>query len=232
MQRKAIIIGATGRIGQALVRELSSLYATVIVISRTPPKYISENTHVYTLSDFDNLTQTLSSVSLDEQTDAFCCLSAKFDETGDEVLEKIYHSYPKAFAKACHDKGVRRFFLLNMSDKAQYVGTLHQELTMLDWQMLSVFLVDKLTLPEKNYSLNVLSKKALALLQQFLPHDKPLTPKQVGISMALVAFWTLYDKNYVAILKPEFVPNKKQHVKGINYVSHEQMLNLTSVEKF
>ncbi len=110
MQRKAIIIGATGRIGQTLVRELSSLYATVIVISRTPPKYISENTHVYTLSDFDNLQQTLSATSLDAETDAFCCLSAKHDETSPEALEKIYHSYPKAFAKACHDKGVRRFF--------------------------------------------------------------------------------------------------------------------------
>ncbi len=231
MQRKAIIIGATGRIGQTLVRELSSLYATVIVISRTPPKYISENTHVYTLSDFDNLQQTLSATSLDAETDAFCCLSAKHDETSPEALEKIYHSYPKAFAKACHDKGVRRFFLLCMTEKSTYVGTLHQELTMLDWQMLTVFLVDKLTLPDDNYSLKILSKKALAFLRQFLPHDEPLSPKQVGIAMALVAFWTLYDKNYVAILKPDFAIQKKQRLEGISYVSHQQMLNLTTLNK-
>ena len=73
MQRKAIIIGATGRIGQALVQEISSLYATVTVIARHAPKFISKNMLVYTVPDFDNLEQVLSSVVLDEKTVMLCC---------------------------------------------------------------------------------------------------------------------------------------------------------------
>lgn len=41
MQRKAIVIGATGLVGQHLVKQLSELYDTLIVIARRPPRYIN-----------------------------------------------------------------------------------------------------------------------------------------------------------------------------------------------
>ena len=55
MQRKAIVIGATGLVGQHLVKQLSELYDTLIVIARRPPRYINVSMRFYQVNDFDNL---------------------------------------------------------------------------------------------------------------------------------------------------------------------------------
>ena len=228
MQRKALIIGATGRIGQALVQEISSLYATVTVIARHAPKFISKNMLVYTVPDFDNLEQVLSSVVLDEKTDMFCCLSGeKMDKQDDEYLSKVYFDYPLNFIKICHQKNVRRLFLLSkISGKQKTVhDRLHAVLSTFDWQLCAVFLVDKITLSD-DYSVKNLGKKAMRLLQSFLLHEEPLTPKQIAVSMALVAFWTLYDGRYIGLLKPSYTHT--YIYENINYISHEQILNLTN----
>lgn len=51
MQRKAIVIGATGLVGQYLVKQLSELYDTLIVIARRPPRYINARMRFYQVND-------------------------------------------------------------------------------------------------------------------------------------------------------------------------------------
>lgn len=232
MQRKAIIIGATGRIGQALVKELCSLYATVTVIARTPPKYMSENMYVYTLGDFDNLPNILGAVSLDKETDAFCCLQMPLNKEMGISLTKVYHDYPLAFATLCHDKGVRRLFLLAKSKESVHTSIyeasakLQQKLSVMAWEQAVVFLVGRVSLPNE-FSLRLLGKRAWRYLGQLISHESPLNPTQIGLSMALVAFWTLHNPDYVHSLSPA-LPPKKQVLGTLHYVSHTQMLRLTT----
>lgn len=227
MQRKAIIIGATGRVGQALVQELSSLYETVIVIARTPPKLMSKNMQFYALVDFENLQSTLSAIVLDDKTDAFCCLWAQ--STNSEMLQKIHYKYPQQFAQLCYDKGVRSLFLLSKAGAdvhatnavLQARGKLHQTLSAMPWQHLLIFMVDKVALA-KELSLRGLGKRALYFAWQLLLADKPLTPTQIGVSMALHAFYIHYQKYQSPSDKPP-------DAQCVEYISHKQMLLMTEV---
>ena len=114
MQRKAIVIGATGLVGQHLIKQLSELYDTLIVIARRPPRYINASMRFYQLNDFDNLSEVFASVGADRTTDAYSCLGTTKKQAGsDEAFRKIDHDYNVNFAKLCHDKGVENFFLLS-----------------------------------------------------------------------------------------------------------------------
>ena len=94
MQRKAIVIGATGLVGQHLVKQLSELYDTLIVIARRPPRYINSSMRFYQVNDFDNLAEIFASVGADNKTDAFSCLGTTKKQAGsDEAFRKIDHDY-------------------------------------------------------------------------------------------------------------------------------------------
>ena len=66
MQRKAIIIGATGLVGQHLVKQLSELYDTLIVIARRPPRFINASMRFYQVNDFDNLTEVFTNIAVNK----------------------------------------------------------------------------------------------------------------------------------------------------------------------
>ena len=237
--RKAIVIGATGRIGQALTRELCSLYSAVYVIARTPPKYLHENMHVYAVSDFDNLVQTMQSMSLDINTDAFCCLWTGV-KAGDEMITKVHLDYPTAFAQACHDKGVRRLFMLSKqgadvrADKTilQVRGRLFERLSGLSWQNLVFFMVDKVTLPDNDRSLRMLGKKMVRYAERLLPSVRALSPNEIGMAMALIAFATLHNPSYLKQLykSSRFNIFKTKAQKGVDSISHEQIIALLHSE--
>lgn len=228
MQRKAIIIGATGRVGQALMHELGSLYETLIVIARTPPRLMSKNMQFYALADFENLQSTMSAIALDDKTDAFCCLWSNEQTTNNEMLQKIHYEYPQRFATLCYEKGVRSLFLLSKSGANVHAsnqvlntrGRLHQALSTMAWQYLVIFMVDKVTLA-KDLSLKGLGKKALRFAGRLLMADEPLTPMQIGVSMALTAFYIHHQKHQSVL--------NKSSSQYIEYVSHKQMLLMTGV---
>lgn len=233
--RKAIIIGATGRIGQALTSELCSLYSVVYVIARTPPKYLHENMHVYTLSNFDNLADIMYSVSLDEYSDAFCCLWTEVT-SGREAITKVHFDYPITFAQICHQQGVRRLFMLSKLgmgarlDKSilQAREALVERLGSLMWQNLVFFMVDKVTLPKDDHSLKMLGKKMMRYARELLPSSHALSPSEIGMVMALVAFATLHNPNYLK--QPDkgarFKLFKAKTQSGIDIINHEQMVAL------
>ena len=234
MQRKAIIIGATGQVGQALTRELCSFYDTVIVIARTMPKYMSKNMHVYTMADFENLNETLSAIAIDDKTDAFCCLWTT-KELGENMLHKVHYDYPKQFAVLCHQKGVRRLFLLSKagvnrhSDNLvlQLGGRLHFELAQQKWQTLAVFLVDSIVVADHDYSIYGLGQRVAQFVNKILPKDKPLTPTQIGMAMTLLAFYAHHQERTTV----QNAPNDPSNTLAtkIQYISHKQMLSMATV---
>ncbi|MDO5651831.1 MAG: hypothetical protein Q4G13_06835 [Moraxella sp.] len=233
MKRKAIIIGGTGRVGQALTRELSSLYETVIVVGRTQPKYFGSNMYFYAVADFGNLSDTLAAIALDGNCDAFCCLWADDERIdNDESLYKIHYEYPLLFAKMCYEKGIRRMFLLSIagadvrSDDGvrRAKGQLEMTLAGLGFEMLIAFWVSRLTLPTADYSLKGLGKKAMRFIGRIVPQDTPLTPAQVGANMALVAFRTWYDVGYVHALQGRTMPVYAERIDGLEHITHREML--------
>ena len=115
MQRKAIVIGATGLVGQHLVKQLSELYDTLIVIARRPPRYINASMRFFQVSDFDNLAEIFASVGVDSKTDAFSCLGTTKKQAGsDEAFRKVDHDYNVNFATLCRERrGKLLFIVLN-----------------------------------------------------------------------------------------------------------------------
>src|SRR5690606_41421681 len=115
MQRKALVIGATGLVGQHLVKQLSELYDTLIVIARRPPRYINASMRFYQVNDFDNLAEIFASVGADNKTDAFSCLGTTKKQAGsDEDFRKIDNDYNVNFAKLCQEKGVENIFVSSL----------------------------------------------------------------------------------------------------------------------
>ena len=99
MQRKAIVIGATGLVGQHLIKQLSELYETLIVIARRPPRYINASMRFYQTNDFNNLPEIFASVGADRTTDAFSCLGTTKKQAGsDEAFRKVDYGYNVTFA--------------------------------------------------------------------------------------------------------------------------------------
>ena len=74
MQRTALIIGATGLVGNSLLTQLGSLYQKVIIIARSQPKGLSDSMHFYQLKDFNQMHEFVSALSIGKDTDAFSCL--------------------------------------------------------------------------------------------------------------------------------------------------------------
>ncbi len=232
MKRKAIIIGATGQVGRALTRELTALYDMVTLISRTQPDFFGANMQCYTLSDFDRLAQVLSAVSVDERTDAFCCLWLdKQDAISDEEMGQVHYEYPYQFAWQLRQKGVRRFFLLSKqgADKQHkdailaQKGRLEEAIAGLQdgqdvgFELVARFQVGTLLLSEKNDSFASKLKQWGQYTWGWLA-QAPLSPKQVAIAMTMTAYQAEYHQNHV-----------QETANPLKRISHQQMLSLNGL---
>ncbi|WP_290002523.1 NAD-dependent epimerase/dehydratase family protein [Faucicola atlantae] len=109
--REAILIGATGLVGQTLLAILAQDYAKVTVIARRKPSTIAPNIDAHVLKDFAGLKDLLATLALDVNTDAFSCLGTTRKAAGSaERFRQIDYGYNLAFAQACRAQGVERFF--------------------------------------------------------------------------------------------------------------------------
>lgn len=228
MKTKAILIGGSGRVGQALARELATMYETVILITRTQPKVMSENMLVYHVPDFQSLSTTIESISIGEDTDAFSCLGIAKEHTASrDEFYQVNVLYNMEFARVCHAKGVGRFFFLSMTgaEKPQFNEELIAKadveyyLKTLNFQEVLIFRLSKLTSETPSLSVKgarQLLKSAKNAITSVIGINQvvPLTPQRAAASIALVAY-RLHTR-----------PSQKA-AQRLQVITHDQMSQLT-----
>lgn len=232
MQQKAIVIGATGLVGQHLIKQLSELYDTLIVIARRPPRYINASMRFYQVNDFDNLAEVFSSVGADRTTDAFSCLGTTKKQAGsDEAFRKVDHDYNVRFATLCRDKGVKNFFLLssmNADSNSRFLynrvkAETEQSIMALGFTQLVIFRPSLLLGKHKGRPLESISQKAFQLVSPLLSESLPLHPisaKRVASAMAMTAH-DIYERNKY---RPQTLPT------NTDIIDNKQMLTMTRVK--
>ncbi|MFZ2843739.1 NAD-dependent epimerase/dehydratase family protein [Psychrobacter sp.] len=232
MQRKAIVIGATGLVGQHLVKQLSELYDTLIVIARRPPRYINTSMRFYQVNDFDNLAEIFASVGVDRKTDAFSCLGTTKRQAGsDEAFRKIDHDYNVNFAKLCQDKGVENFFLLssmNADIDSRFLynrvkAETEQSIMALDFAQMVIFRPSLLLGKHKGRPLESIGQKAFQLISPLVSESlslHPISAKRVASAMAMSAH-DIYERS-----KYRTEPMMRKMV----IIENKQMLAMTRVK--
>ena len=109
MARIALLAGATGLVGAALLERLLAAdeYAAVIVIGRRPPAAQHPKLRFVpsTLEDLDSLGDSLAA------DDLFCCLGTTTRAAGGKAgLERVDYHMVLAVARAAQASGATRFF--------------------------------------------------------------------------------------------------------------------------
>ncbi|WP_114800194.1 NAD-dependent epimerase/dehydratase family protein [Moraxella canis] len=222
MKTKAILIGGSSRVGEALAQELALIYESVILITRTQPRAMSANMQVYHVADFRALASTIEAMAIGADTDAFSCLGvSKQQVPSHDEFYQVNVLYNLEFAKACKQKGVQQFYFLskdgadapNHDDELTAKADVEYYLRTLSFDTLAIFRLHRLTLPKQRLSLKSLGSQALngALSVLTSKNKRALEPKQVAACMALTA----YEHNHQPQLR---TPNQA------TIITHEQML--------
>lgn len=232
MQRKAMVIGATGLVGQHLVKQLSEIYDTLIVIARRPPRYINASMRFYQVNDFDNLAEIFASIGADRKTDAFSCLGTTKKQAGsDEVFRKIDHDYNVGFAKLCQEKGVENFFLLssmNADINSRFLynrvkAETEESIMALGFAQLVIFRPSLLLGKHKGRPLESLGQKAFQLISPLVSESlslHPISAKRVASAMAMSAPDIYHRSKY----------RSEPAIKTTDIIENKQMLAMTRVK--
>ena len=230
MKRKAIVIGATGLVGKKLVSQLNFMYDSLIIVARKPPKHMSAQMQFYQLGDFNNLEETLGNISIGPDTDAFSCLGTTKKQAGsDEDFKRIDYDYNLNFAKACHQKGVQRFFILSAlgadaNSRFFYnrvKGELEESLAEVGFNELVIFQPSLLLGKHKGRVLENTAQRAYKLIAPLVPktmRSRPIEAERVAASMALTA-QNIYERHKVSGIED----NKKK----VTVIDNKQMLAMT-----
>ncbi|MBK1440651.1 oxidoreductase [Parapedobacter sp. ISTM3] len=112
MQKTAILFGATGLIGGALLRQLldNPAYGRVIAVTRRNLPVEHPN-FVQLIADLQSITKIEKQLIAD---DVFCCLGTTKKKTPDlAAYYQIDHDYPLAVAQLTKRNGARAFLLVS-----------------------------------------------------------------------------------------------------------------------
>ncbi|MCX6266483.1 MAG: oxidoreductase [Bacteroidetes bacterium] len=111
-KKTAIISGATGLVGEQLLKQLLSdpVYVKVIVIVRKPME-ITHSKLEQRVIDFGQLPSALAGLTADH---GFCCLGTTLKSAGSKEKQYIIdHDYVVAFANGCHQAGANWFAVVS-----------------------------------------------------------------------------------------------------------------------
>lgn len=233
MQRTALIIGATGLVGNSLLTQLGSLYQKVIIIARSQPKGLSDAMHFFQLKDFTQMHAFVSGLSIGRDTDAFSCLGSTLKESGGEAaFRQIDFTFNVEFAKACKAKGVERFFLLsamgaNPESRFFYnrvKGELEAAISNLGFQELAIFRPSLLLGKHDDRKLETIAQTAYKLIKPIVPKKLPVRPieaDRVAMAMALVS------NNWHIKHTYEKCANRLDTAKKTQIITNSEMLAMT-----
>lgn len=114
---KAIVIGATGLIGQQLVQQLQATtldaQTNVVAIVRRHPAQPLSRVHYHVIPDFMELHAAIAQMDLSQAT-AYSALGTTLKQAGSrEAFRQVDYDFNLAFAKAVHQAGCRRYALVS-----------------------------------------------------------------------------------------------------------------------
>ena len=109
--KTALIAGATGLIGQSLIKKLASdsYYQKIITVSRRELTKADSGKVNNLVVDFDHP----ESFSLPKIDDVFCCLGTTMKKAGSrEEFYKVDFTYPVTLAKLTKDLGAKKYLIV------------------------------------------------------------------------------------------------------------------------
>lgn len=142
--RSALVVGATGLVGSALVKILcdSEEYAAVNVISRKSLEFDHPKL-VVKICEFDKIAES----DIEFAHEVFCCLGTTIKKSGSRsAFEKVDFEYPMTIASLAKNRGMAHFIVISAmgaNEKAlayysRVKGKLEAGLTAMDFPQLSI----------------------------------------------------------------------------------------------
>lgn len=111
--KNALLLGATGLVGQAVLRELmdSDDYSHILVVTRRSLQLNVTNRITEIVSSFDTLDQITLPDTID---DVFCCLGTTIKKAGSrEAFKKVDYDYVLEAAKLGQRYGAKHFMVVS-----------------------------------------------------------------------------------------------------------------------
>ena len=148
MDRVALVVGATGLVGKALIRLLLSkdYYQKIIVLSRRELEIKDNRIELVLLDDFDKMNEVADKLNAH---DVFCALGTTLKQAGSkEKFRKIDVEWPLELARITKDQPLFEQFLMVTAVGAnvesplfynQVKGEVEVELEKLDMKALKIF---------------------------------------------------------------------------------------------
>jgi len=144
--KTAIVAGATGLLGEQLIRQLISdpTYGKVIAIVRKKMEMSHEKLKQEVI-DFGKLPDVIANLDADH---AFCCLGTTIKKAGSKEKQYLIdHDYVIAFARGCHSAGVGSFAVVSSiganADSSNFYlrtkGEMEHDLQKIPFQTLCIF---------------------------------------------------------------------------------------------
>lgn len=113
MARTALIAGATGLVGRALLEQLlaNDAYSAVKIVGRALPAVQSKKSLQFIASDFSDLGTHAAALAAD---DVFCCLGTTLRKAGSQAaFEKVDYHMVVDLARAAKQAGAKQFLVVS-----------------------------------------------------------------------------------------------------------------------
>lgn len=211
--RNAIIIGATGLVGQLLLQQLTTMYSHIIVIARRRPDVqpVRDGQIQFCyLDNFQHLAEYMRQLAADigPQTDAFSCLGTTRKQAGSAAaFRAVDYGCNMAFAQNCHARGVRQFFLLSalgartgsLFHYSRIKGQLERDIILLRFSRLAIFRPALLLGSHADRPLESCAQRGLAWIYAHLALSpvgqmRPIEAERVAQAMCIRAHtWGVLD---------------------------------------
>lgn len=207
-KKSALIVGATGLIGQQLLNHLlnGNNYETVTALVRRPLDFQHPKLKEMVI-DFDELSDYQTNYKVN---DVFCCLGTTIKKAKTKsAMKKVDVEYPLTLAKLSKEMGAEKFLVVSSigadpNSRVWYSkmkGTLEEELKKVGFQSLFIFR-PSLLLGERNEFrvgesfASYLSPAVSPLFLGKLTKYKPIQALSVAIAMAVTANTNLDGTHY------------------------------------
>lgn len=242
-KRSAVVIGATGLVGQSLVKQLCEdvRYVSVITIGRSKLTYTHEKLEQRICS-----LDTISESDIDFAHEVFCCLGTTMKKAKTkEQFEKVDFEYPLNVASLAKNRGIEHFIVISAmgaSEKAaayysRVKGKLEMELIKLEFKRLSIIRPSLLTGNREEFRLGEkVGEGVLKVVNPLLigPLKKVRSIPAEQVAKAMVAIALTPSKNLVTIYKSDQllkmeIPSPNE--EGTQMINREATFNWDKILK-